>query len=334
MEDLETALRTLIDELAVPGVIVSIRSRTYGNLEILHGYSNLETQAPMDPKLPFRIGSITKTFTGTMILQLVDEGKIKLDNPVNDYLLGIPNGQNITVREIGSMRSGLHNYSELPEFDAVLEADPYRYWSPAELLLLGVTAPPDFPPGTDFHYSNTNTVVLGFIIQRLDRESYREALQERMLTPLKLNETKFVARTTDPVIHGYVLEEGGYVDVTDYNDSWAWSAGELVSTVKDMHRYARVSIANHQTLSDAATADQRFWQNSDQVGAVIRRYGFQLIKLGTFLGHNGSLPGYNTYLLVSPQTRTSVVIVCNIQATSEDVGPANELALLVATYLR
>ena len=336
MEGLEKAILVLLKELGVPGAIVSIKSKLYGDLEILYGYAKIETKEPMKIGLPFRIGSITKTFTGIMALQLYDEGKIVLDDPINDILLGIPNGKNITTREVGAMRSGLFNFSELPEFQAIVKENPYRIWVQDEMLLLGVNHEVYFPPGEGFHYSNTNTIILACAIERLADGSYEQELCERMFNPLCLKNTYYAAFIKEPCINGYVAKDNGkFMNVTEYNDSWAWSAGEIISTVGDMHKYLKKSIANHQTLSDDATAQQRYWQTSEEVNpSVIRRYGFHLMKLNNYLGHNGSLPGYNSFILYSLQTQTSVVIVCNIQNSISELGPANEIAYLIVAALQ
>lgn len=334
MEGLDRAIRELIAVMGVPGAIVSIRSPTYGDLEIVEGYSRLEDERPMSTKLAFRIGSVTKTFTGTMLLQLYEEGKVVLDNPVNDILLGIPNGENITVREVGAMRSGLYSYTKDVEFAAVLAAHPERIWLSTELLLLGIRNPPSFPPGEGFEYSNTNTIVLAMAIERLSDEPFEVALQRRMLTPLKLCHTKYSAFISPTQTNGYVWENNQWTNVTLNNDSWAWSAGELISTVSDMHRYLKLSIADHVTLSDNATAQQRYWQTSETRGGTTSRYGFQLIKVNNFIGHNGSLPGYNTFILYSLVTNTSVVVAVNTQTAKDGSSPADAIAYLIANRLQ
>lgn len=335
MDKLEKDLDNLLRQLAPPGAIISIHSKTYGDLELLYGYSKLETRQPMTVDQEFRIGSVTKTFTGTLLLQLVDEDKIKLDEPVENYLLGIPNGDNITVREIGSMRSGIFNYTEDEQFQATLEENPERIWLSSELLLLGIRHPPYFEPGADFHYSNTNTAILASIVERVDNRTYSRALQKRLLIPLGLTSTRYSAFLGRSGINGYVYHRGRYRNVTYHNDSWAWSAGEIISTVSDMHRYLRKSIAGHQTLSSKVAKEQRYWQTTERIGnKLIRRYGFQLMKMNSFIGHNGSLPGYNTFILYSLGTQTSVVIVCNTQTTKNGKAPADELAALIVNQLQ
>ena len=287
---------------------------------------------------PWKIGSVTKSFTGTMILQMLDEGTIVLDAPVSDYLLGVPNGHSITVRQIDSMRSGLYNYSESDEFGATNQAQPYRIWLPAELFALGHTSPPYFPPGQGFHYSNTNAVVLGMVIERLNPRcdgrlgNYVQELNKRMLQPLGLEHTSMPATILEPCVHGYVpLQDGTFEDVTNYNEAWTWSAGQMVSTLSDMHRYARTSIAQHTTISDNATRQQRRWDTHNVVEDD--SYGFQMEKLGQYIGHNGSLPGYSCYVMTNLATRTTVVVMCNLQFALDGVSPAREIMKLIIKHL-
>ena len=335
MQGLRKDLIAMLDTIGVPGAIISIQSKTYKNLEILYGYSQLETQKPMSLDLAFRIGSVTKTFTGTMLLQLYDEQQFDLDSPIETILLGVPNGENITIRQVGSMRSGIANFSVGSRFQDALDRDPTRIWLSSEMLLLGVSKPPDFPPGTDFNYSNTNSIILACSIERLNDKTYGKSLNDRMFQPLGLHNTHYTAYIQDPCINGYVFENGKYINATNYNDSWAWSAGEIVSTVGDMHKYLKRSIANYQTLTLDAVKQQRYWQKIELVDNVVRKYGFQLLKLNNYIGHNGSLPGYNIYILYSLKTQTSVVIVCNIQfSTNNNQPPATEIANLIVSRLK
>src|SRR5207253_2507969 len=104
------------------------------------------------------IGSNTKTFTGTVILQVVDEGNLGLDDPVSEYQPKVPNGENITIRQLLNMSSGLYNYAEDKEFNETLDSEPDKVWTPGEVVEIGFQHQPYFAPGEGFHYSNTNTV--------------------------------------------------------------------------------------------------------------------------------------------------------------------------------
>ena len=114
--------------------------------------------------------------TGTVILQLVDQVELALDDPVSDYVPDVPNGENITIAQLLDMRSGLHSYSELISFNRILDEEPQKVWQPEALVARGLAEEPQFPPGDGYHYSNTNTVLLGMIIERITGHSARERL--------------------------------------------------------------------------------------------------------------------------------------------------------------
>ena len=127
--------------------------------------------------------------TAAVIVQLAQEGKLSLDDPVSKYVPGVPNGDNITIAELLKMRSGLYNYTDAPKFWAILDRDPTKVWSPAELLAIAFTHPPNFPPGTGFHYSNTNYALLGLIAEKVDGKPLASCFQDRLFGPLGLKHT-------------------------------------------------------------------------------------------------------------------------------------------------
>src|SRR5262249_6489082 len=131
-----------------------------------------------------RIGSITKTFTATVILQLAQEGELDIDAPVSEYRADVPGGRDITLTQLLTMRSGLYNYAESAAFSRALDDDPSKIWSPDELLALAYRHPPYFPPGAAFHYSNTNAVLLGLIAEQVGKQALGTAFQNRLFTPL------------------------------------------------------------------------------------------------------------------------------------------------------
>ena len=115
----------------------------------------------------FRIGSNTKTMTSTVILQLVQEGKLALDDPIGKYIPGVPNGDQITIAQLSEMRSGLYSYTFDPRFNETLDKQPQKVWTPQELMDIAFTHPPNAEPGTTFEYSNTNIILLGMVIEQL-----------------------------------------------------------------------------------------------------------------------------------------------------------------------
>src|ERR1700757_1389522 len=149
----KAALQTLVartaGELLIPGAVVLLRT-PQGDFTVSYGTTLLGANSPPSGDTHFRIASNTKTMTAAVIVLLAQEGKLSLDDPVLKYVPGAPNGDNITITELLNMRSGLYTYDDAPDFWGILERDPTKAWTPAEVLAIAFKHPPYFPPGTDF----------------------------------------------------------------------------------------------------------------------------------------------------------------------------------------
>src|SRR6266480_487306 len=205
---LQPLLVAKMQQLRIPGAIIYVDDPGQGSWITTLGTSDLATRAPMNVNSHMRIGSITKTFTATVILQLVDEGKLRLDDPVAKYLPQVPNGANITIRELLNMTSGLFNYSNDQGFQ---QADPSRVWDPKELVAIAFRHRPYFAPGQGLHYTNTNYILLGMLIEQIPGMPVEKAFQQRIFTPLGMESSSFPPLASsaipDPHPHGYVLAE-------------------------------------------------------------------------------------------------------------------------------
>jgi D-alanyl-D-alanine carboxypeptidase len=218
----QAALQTLVDttakELLIPGVVVLLRTHQ-GELTVSYGTTLLGATSPLGADTHFRIASNTKTMTAAVIVLLAQEGKLSLDDPVSKYVPGVPNGDNITITELLNMRSGLYTYDDDPEFWAILERDPTKVWSPAEVLAIAFTHPPYFPSGTGYHYSNTNYALLGLIAEKIDGKPLASCLQDRLFGPLGLKDTLLPAITSntlpEPYSHGYLYGGCSFRNLTD-----------------------------------------------------------------------------------------------------------------------
>ena len=159
-------------EMLVPGAVALVRSPA-GEISTTYGTTTVGGRVPVSLADHVRIGSITKTWTGTVILQQAHEGKLSLDDPVSKFRPDVPGGDHITIAELLNMRSGLYNYTETRELNEIGDSNPQKVWNPNELLALAYRHPPYFPPGTGYHYSNTNTVLLGLVAEQLDANRCR-----------------------------------------------------------------------------------------------------------------------------------------------------------------
>src|SRR5580704_3915567 len=182
---LRPLIQSAMKDWVTPGIMVLVDVPGQSTWIEGFGTSDLATKADHH-----RIGSVTKTLTGEAVLLLVDEGKIGLDDPVEKYLPGVvPNGANITIRQMLDMTSGIYNGTEDPDFNANIDAKPETIWTPQEFIALALKHPPYFAPGTGFHYSNTNYELLGLIVEKQSGMALDNFMAERIFRPLGMTST-------------------------------------------------------------------------------------------------------------------------------------------------
>ncbi|GAA1512563.1 serine hydrolase domain-containing protein [Streptomyces albidochromogenes] len=310
----------------IPGVVVGLWMPGKGSYVRATGVADTATGRPMTTDVYSRIGSETKTFTVTALLKLVDDGRIRLDDPIARYIDGVPNGRRITLRHLAEMRSGLFPYTADPEFTRALEGDPSRSWHPRELLAYGYKHRNTFAPGTKFQYSNSNLVLLGLVIEKVSGRRFGDFLDQRVLRPARLHHTLLPegAEFPDPHARGYTNQtlSGAYVDSTDWNPSWAWSAGAMISNLHDLRRWARIVATG--TLLSPQTQRERL--KTLPTGFPGTTYGLGILKTGGWIGHNGSLPGYESVTVYLPSQKATLVLMLNTDALHEGQEPSSLLA--------
>lgn len=275
------------------------------------GTAQLDSPRPVPTDGRFRIGSITKTFVSTVVLQLVGEGEVDLDAPVQRYLPGLlPHGDRITVRNLLQHTSGLYDYTDaLPLDPDGLLTIRYKTWTPAELVALSTARPLDFEPGSEWRYSNTNYVVAGMLVEEVTGRPYGEAVAQRVLRPLGLRSTFVPGARADipgPHAHGYIRAGGQVVDITELNPSVAYSAGEMISTTADLDRFAdalldgrllRPAQQEQLTTTPPITNGYGLGIESDQLSCGV-----------TVWGHGGGIPGYSSIVLSTADTKTRLTM--------------------------
>ncbi len=332
-----------------PGGVVLILSDKLGNWSATYGTNRLGGGRRVSLNDHVRIASNTKTMTGTVILQLVAEGKLRLSDPIAKYLPDVPNGQNITITQLLDMRSGLYNYSESLELNETLDQTPERVWTPAQLLAIAFARPPYFAPGAGYHYSNTNTVLLGLVIEKVTHQSLRAVFADRIFKPLGLKNTSFpaarVATIPDPHPQGYLYgtnvetrddpalstekqaaaASGALqpTDMTDLSPSWIWAAGGAVSTARDLAAYVKALVGGG--LLPPRLQQQRLASvvPSTPGGAG---YGLALASFGPFYGHTGEVPGFNSFMGYDPVRHITVIVWTSLVASPNGDAPAIDMA--------
>ncbi|GGZ82801.1 beta-lactamase [Streptomyces subrutilus] len=321
---LDAAVRKVMERAGVPGVMVSVSAPGKGEYVRSFGVADKATGAAMDTGLNMRIGSETKTFTVTALLRLVDAGKVGLDDPIGTYVAGVPNGDKITLRELAGMRSGLFNYSADPAFFKALTGDPQRQFTPRELLAYSFAHPVQFAPGAQFEYCNTNLVLLGLVVEKVSGTSLGAYLAREVVGPAGLTHTLLPegAEFPDPHAHGYTRQtaSGKTEDATDWNPSWAWAAGAMVSDLADLRSWAKTLATG--TLLTPATQAQRLKivpaGNLPETG-----YGLGIAEVGGWIGHNGSLPGYQSLTVYLPEARATLVVLLNTDTGYQGQEPSS-----------
>ncbi|NKE56734.1 beta-lactamase family protein [Lentzea sp. PSKA42] len=287
------------------------------------GKAELDSDRPVPLDGRFRVGSITKTFVSTVTLQLAGEGKVDLDAPVVRYLPGLIDNR-ITVRQVLQHTSGLYNYTNaLPLNPDEFEKIRYKHWSPQELLAISTSKPLDFEPGTKWSYSNTNYIVAGLLIEKLTGKPYEKAVEQRILKPLRLNDTEVPGDNPNikgPHAHGYWTANGKPSDITRINPSVAWAAGEMISTTRDLDTFI-VALTSGKLLKPAQQ------QELAKTTAVSPDYGLglsvQTLPCGTkVVGHGGGIPGYSSDLITTPDNKKRLELSATSAPVSGDPGQA------------
>jgi len=307
-----------ITATGVPGVLAEVRT---GDRKLLgtSGVANLDRRTPVNANGFFRIGSITKTFVSVVVLQLVAEHRLSLNDTVGHWLPGLVHGNGndgnkITVRELLQHTSGLHNYTDdlqaqitTPEAYRKLE---FHQFSRQDLLDMALDHQPDFAPGTAWHYSNTNYILLGMIIEKVTHDSWEDQVTRRIIVPLGLHHTYAPGTSTGlprPHATGYLFfDKNTRIDTTAENMSWSSSAGALISTAADLTRFWS-AIGHGTLLPPAQTREMRRTvpaTGGDSASVPGSRYGLGIFFVplscgGGYWSHEGDVPGYNTIGAVS-----------------------------------
>ncbi|GHA91375.1 serine hydrolase domain-containing protein [Streptomyces termitum] len=291
-----------------------VRSRTAG-------VRDRETGAPMDIHARFRVGSVSKTFSTVVLLQLVQEGRLELDQPVNRYLPGLLPDDRITVRHLLTHRSGLSDYTNAMFADTVpgFEAVRNRVFTYQELVGLSLAEPRTTEPGVSYRYSNTNFVVVGMLIEKLTGRPVANAYQKRIFKPLRLRGTSYVhpdTRIAGLHARGYLHPDAAgdpLVDSTEQTVSWAQSAGAVISTPADLNTFTsalmRGRLLSPAMMDAMTTVTPTDATNTRFYGLGLRRYD---LSCGTqVFGHTGTVQGFYTYTFSTRDGRRSLSAVAN-----------------------
>lgn len=259
----------------------------------------------------FRIGNTTESFETTLLMQLVDRGKIHLDDKVAKWYPKLPLADTITVGMLASSTSGYADYVKVPSFLDAFHANVFATWTPNQLIKIGTSRPMLFPPGTSWSFSDTNFVLLGEILRRVGGTPVSEQIRKRILIPLKLRSTNMTttAEVPFPTLHGYTDERGVWEDDTFWSPTWATYTGNMTSTLSDLGTWAR-AVGTGSLLSKRSHARQ-IAPKTVGLGPNTKAFFYGLavaVANRWVLAGAPGLLGYTGIVAYLPRTRTSVVI--------------------------
>ncbi|MGW2635424.1 serine hydrolase domain-containing protein [Streptomyces sp. NPDC001348] len=320
----------------VPGVTGTVR-QAQGAWHVTAGVGNLRTGAPRSAADRYRVGSITKTFVATVLLQLEAEGRLSLDDSVEKWLPGVVHGhghdgRGITIRQLLNHTSGIFNYTADKDFARTYFTKDgffrHRYdtLTPRQLVAIAMRHKPDFAPGTSWNYSNTNYVIAGMVIKSVTGRSYAQEIARRVIGPLRLTATSLPgtkAGLPSPSSRAYgKLAEtttGPTYDVTRLNPSIASSAGEMISDSADLTRFysalLRGRLLPPQQLKEMKTTVR-------VEGAPNIRYGLGLmdttLPCGVHVwGHDGGIHGSSSSATTTADGRHALAFNFNADWTGD-----------------
>lgn len=305
----------LIDTFTVnndlPGLSVAIWTPEL-EFERSVGMADIETKRERKIDDKIRIGSITKTFVASVVLQLVDEGRLSLDDPLSKHFPSYPNSENITLRQVLNMTSGIPDYLDDPLIGESFFYFRTNKFTPGQIFEATMGLPASFPPGKGWHYSNGNYNILGMLVEMITGNKLEDEISKRIIVPLNLVNTIFPAtpRLSGQYSHGYMTDTatGKKVDVTELDPSITWAAGCMVSDFADLKKYVRALVKGeffskkvseeHLTFTDTGIRD-------------FAKYGLGIFWLDGFIGHNGGITGYNTMMVYNPELDATILASIN-----------------------
>lgn len=332
LDPIQQTLNTVIDQTwaqQTPGIQVGLWVPGQGEWKIAKGLADIQRNKSMKVGMQQPIGSITKTMTGTLILQLVEEGKLSLDDRLSKWYPFAPKGDQISIAMLLNMTSGIANYNQGYFGDNIFQtllAKPHFVFQHELLAAHGLALPRVFDqPGSQYSYANTNTVLLGQIAEKVTGKCYAKLLRERLFKPLGMKRTFLAQRggLKPPYTHLYDFDDQGQMlaDTTNWSTSWAWSAGGVASTLEDGHRWAIALGTGKGVLSPQAQALRQQHcspPNSSPEETEVTDYCLGVIvvkdaKTGEPIcyWHDGSIDGAEAWLGYFPQTQSSLVILVN-----------------------
>ena len=329
---LQTTLDDTMAEYDVPGAAVGVWIPGEGAWTTATGLADIETGAPVDIDMTWPLRSVTKSYTVTLLLQLVDDGEVSLDDTIGQYVDGVTAGDEITLRQLAGMSSGNADYTN-EEFISAFAEDPEKVFTLDELNGFMLGTPAQFAPGTEKVYTNANTNLLGAVIEEVTGQEFTDVLRERILVPLGQEDTQYVVDATqwsDPHPTGYA-PDAGVLAQQPQNFSIFGPAGSMISSLDDARVWAQTLAAG--ALLQPATQAERLDGAPLAAGPPYDDYALGIGETDGWWGHNGEGLGFTAAVFHHPDSAATVVVLMNESNLTSHAHPADQMFRRVAQIL-
>ncbi len=328
---LNRELDTVMESNKIPGAVAGIRAPSRGTWFVAKGKADVQAGTPMKTDDKFRIASVTKTFTATMVLILADDGRLSLNDKLSEYLPEIANAENITIRQLLNHTSGIRDEDPAgvwAEYFAHTDS-MQKQWTPMEVYQAYTGGEVQEEPG-EWEYSNAGYVVLGMVIEKVSKTSVPGFCEAEITGPLGLEDTYFPEgpEITGEYAHGY----DGTTDVTRMDMSWDFTAGAMISTASDLQVWSK-AFATGELLSPEMFEQQNtFVDLPGREGNVKEGLGPEYTY--GWLGHAGANIGYQCEMWYYPEEDATIVVLMNKLSSDEsDLGAATKAFMQLADTL-
>lgn len=327
-------VRTAFQSERLGAVIVGVWRK--GQPVLVGALGESMTGVPATTDMHHITGNITTGMLTTVLLQLVDDGTLAVDDKLSTWFPEMPSADAITLDMLARNTSGYAHYPSNPDFRKAFYADPFRTFTPEELVQYALSEPLAFPPGTGWSFADTNLLILQMVIEKATGRPMGELIQEGVLDPLGMRNTT-LATTADklePVLHGYTDERGVWEDATFWNPQWTQYAGGLASNQDDLRRF--IEAAGSGLLVSAESHEAQLSPQTVGLGPFTASF-YYAMGIGVTNGWvfvNPSLNGYSAGVATMPDKEITVVVyVTRTQAADQDANLGSQLFVDLATLL-
>jgi CubicO group peptidase (beta-lactamase class C family) len=317
----------------LPGIAVLVARDGKVVVQSGFGFADLEKKTPVTAETKFRIGSVTKQFTAAAILRLADDGKLALTDKLEKFFPGFPRAGEVTLHQLLTHTSGIHSYTNKPEFMARVT----KPIAPVDLVAWFRDDQPDFAPGAGFLYNNSAYFLAGEIVAKVSGKSLADYLRETFFEPLGMKDTGVLVNATPPpgLALGYSIAEGKATPALDWDMSWAGGAGALYSTVGDLFRWSEALHGGKLLKPESYQAMTTPVKLPPGVNGMSYGYGLMMAPLNGLpsIGHNGGLNGWSSNLVWLPAQHCTVIALGNALPPVGGFEPASVTRAMAGKFL-